>query len=240
MTSLLHHQNNTRISDRKFLESYCDWGSRVNWFACEVLLAALERTSDLEAKKALFVKIFYEYIQACEHLLVFVHAVKQSASIRGIKRRIVECPSRSSCFKYLWKDVRRFRTNPFKLYGYLGLRLSRTEYLDDQRVFDGFYKALLACLRHRYAKGRGERGSWVIRAFNKIKHGFPVFTAKDDDKIHVLVKSGRRITSLPFRLNYDSARKMCKSAEAMRNSLINITAFLLTLPRSASRQTSKP
>ena len=68
----------------------------------------------MEEKKAIYVKIFFEYVQACEHLVVLIDAVKKSPSISGITKRIVKCPAGSDAFRYLWKDLRRFKKSPYK------------------------------------------------------------------------------------------------------------------------------
>lgn len=214
-----------RVSDRKFIERYGAWGSQVNWYAARVFMAALTKSADHEVKKAMFVKIFFEYVQASEHLLVLVDALKKTGSLAGMKRSIVKCPSGGDAFRYLWTDLRRKRPQDF--YAYLGLRLSERRYRADRRAFDGFFKAVMACLRNRYSKSRAGRGSRVMKAFNKVKHGFPVYTEAGSDTVYFLVSAGRRIRNIPFRLDLTFAQKLCGSTEAIRNSIQNFTALVL-------------
>lgn len=183
----------------------------------------------MEIKKALFLKIFYEYVQASEHLLAVVHAVKQGTSIKGIKERIVDSPSGGTAFKYLWTDLRKFRSDPFKLYRYLGLRVTREQYLADKKALDGFLLALISCLKNRYKHTRGGKVSRVMKAFGKIKHGFPVFTARGSDTIHFLVKNRGRISRIPFKFDATLAEEIVESTDAIRTSMLNLSAILLYL-----------
>jgi hypothetical protein len=214
-----------RVSDRKFVERYSAWGSQVNWYSALVFMAALKKSTDLEVKKAMFVKIFFEYVQACEHLLVLVDALKKTGSLAGLKRCIVKCPSGGDSFRYLWTDLRR--KHPQAFYAYLGIPLSDRRYHANQAALDGFFNAVLACLRNRYSRVRAGRSSRITKAFNKVKHGFPVYTDAGSDTIYFLVSSGRRIRKISFRLDPASAQKLYESTEAIRNSIQNFTALVL-------------
>lgn len=173
----------------------------------------------------MFVKIFFEYVQASEHLLVLVDALKKTGSLSGLKRSVVKCPSGGDAFRYLWNDLRQSRPRSF--YAYLGFPLSDRSYRADQAAFDGFFKAVLACLQNRYSKSRHGRVSRVMKAFKKVKHGFPVYTETGSDTVYFLVSSGRRIKSIPFRLDPAYAQRLCGSTEAIRNSIQNISALVL-------------
>ena len=199
----------------------------INWYVASVLLEQLKHSNSINVKKALYVKIFYEYIQACDHLIVFVNAVKKSNSIVGFKKKIVKCPSNSKALRYLWTDLRKYESNPYKLYQYLGLRLTKEEYLSDKSGFDGFYKALIVCLKNRYHHTRSNRVSKPMQAFNKIKHGFPLYSEKDEKEIFIFISAGKKIKRVPFRYNQSVAEEICNSLVAMRNSMENISIFLL-------------
>ena len=198
----------------------------INWYAASVLLKQLKHTDSINVKKALYVKIFYEYIQACDHLMVFVNAVRKSNSIVGFKKKIVKCPSRSDSFRYLWTDLRKYKRNPYRFYQYLGLRLTKEEYLSDKSGFDGFYKAIIVCLKNRYYHTRSKRVSKPMHAFNKIKHGFPLYSEQDEKEIFIFISAGEKIKRVSFRYNLSVAEEMCDSLEAMRNSMMNISLFL--------------
>lgn len=217
-----------KISDREFVKSYCDWAAYVNWYAAHILLTQLRKVENLEAKKAIFIKIFFEYIQTCEHLLVLVHTTKESKNLIGLKRRIVKCPSGGKDFRYLWNDVQKFKRNPLRFFEYLGIQISKSEYVADKKALDGFYNAVLACLKNKYSRSRGANVSKVARAFNKIKHGFAVYTAPSSPDIHIFINAGKQIKAIPFRYDETVAENLCGSIEAMRNSIINLSDILLT------------
>ncbi len=172
-------------------------------------------------------KIFYEYIQACDHLIVFVNAVKKSDSIVGFKKKIVKCPSKSDDFRYLWTDLRKYESNPYKLYQYLGFGLTEEEYSLDRKGFDGFYKALIICLKNRYYCTRSRKVSKPMHAFNKIKHGFPLYSEMDEKEIFIFISAGEKIKRVSFRYDESVAEEICGSLEAMRNSIENISMLLL-------------
>lgn len=216
-----------KISDREFVRSYCDWASNVNWYIAHILLGHLKKIDNLEAKKAIFIKIFFEYIQACEHLLVLVHVTKECKSLIGFRRHVVKCPSGGKDFRYLWSDVPKFKKNPLKFFIYLGLKITEAEYVADKKAFDGFYNAVLACLKNKYFRSKKAGASKVARAFNKIKHGFAVYTAANDHDILIFINAGRKIKSIPFKYDQKVAETLCDSIESMRNSIVNLSGILL-------------
>ena len=216
-----------RVTDKVFIKGYNEWCSKINWYVASVLLKQLKHNNSINVKKALYVKIFYEYIQACDHLIVFVNAVKKSDSIVGFKKKIVKCPSRSDAFRYLWTDLRKYKRNPYRLYQYLGFGLTREEYISDKKGYDGFYNALIGCLKNRYYYTRSRRVSKPMQAFNKIKHGFPLYSEKDEKEIFIFISVGEKIKRVPFRYDESIAEEICGSLEAMRNSIENISMLLL-------------
>lgn len=216
-----------RITDRAFIEGYCDWCSKVNWYAAQLFLKQLKSVKSVEVKKALFVKIYMELIQAGEHLLAFVHTVKKSDSLVGFKKRLVKCPSGADSFRYLWNDLRKMKSKPRRLYNYLGVDLSDSEYEQEKKAFDGFYLTAMACLRNRYIHSRHGRTSRVLKAFAKMKHGFPLHSPLQTDRIYIYLSSGQGIRKIQTNLDSKFAEKMCGTTEAIHNGMVNISAIIL-------------
>ena len=216
-----------RVTDKVFIKGYNEWCSMINWYTGSVLLKQLKHINSINVKKALYVKIFYEYIQACDHLMVFVNAVKKSNSIVGFKKKIVKCPSRSDDFRYLWTELRKYKRNPYRFYQYLGFGLTKEEYISDKMAFDGFYKAVIVCLKNRFYYTSSGRVSNPLHAFNKITHGFPLYSEKNEKEIFIFIRAGEKIKRVSFRYNQQVAEEICRSLEAMRNSMKNISKLLL-------------
>ena len=192
-------------------------------------MANLAKTDDLEIKKALFVKIFFEFMQASEYLITLVYALKKSGSLRGLKRHIIECPSGGIEFQKLWLELKRYKNHPLKFYECIGISLSKKRYLKDKKTFDGFARAVQVALENRYKGSRGTRQALPIRAFNKLKHGFAVYTEPGSDTVSFLVKSGRKIRKIPFKFDVKKAHGFCEAARAMQNSLHNFSQIALAL-----------
>lgn len=190
---------------------------------------ALTRTKDLEIKKALFVKIFFEFMQASEHLLALVFALKKSGSMRGLKRHIINCPSGGIEFKQLWRELRRYKNHPLKFYECLGITLPKNRYLKDKKAFDGFAHAVHVALQNRCKGGRTNAGAIPIKAFNKIKHGFAVYTEPRSDTVYFLFlnKPMSKIRLMPFKFDEQKAHSLCESTQAIQNSLFNFTQISL-------------
>lgn len=218
-----------RITDRNFIRQYGAWNCQVNAYTAKVLMAAFTKTEDLEIKKALFVKIFFEFIQASENLIALVYALKKSGSRRGLKRQIIECPSGGIEFRKLWLELRRYKSRPLKFYACLGISFSKNRYLKDKAAFDGFAHAVQVALENRFKGGRKTGNAIPMKAFNKLKHGFAVYTEPGNDTVYFLIKSGSRIRRIPFKCDAQKAHELCESARAIQNSLFNFTQFALAL-----------
>ena len=166
-------------------------------------------------------------MQACDHLIVFVNAVKKSNSIVGFKKKIVKCPSRSDDFRYLWTELRKYKRNPYRFYQYLGFGLTKEDYISDKMGFDGFYNAVIVCLKNKFNHTSLGRISKLMHAFNKIKHGFPLYSEKNEKEIFIFISAGEKIKRVSLRYDQSVAEEICGSLEAMRNSMQNISLFLL-------------
>jgi len=216
-----------RITDRKFIQGYCDWCSKVNWYSAQLFLKQLESEQNLEIKKALFVKIYMELIQACEHLIAFVHTIKKSDCLKGFKNRLIKCPSSGHAFRYLWNDLRKLKSKPGKVFPYLGINITSKEYEDDKLALDGIYYAILASLRNRYIHSQEQKTSRIMKAFGKLKHGFPLHTPVGTDRIYIFLSSGRGVRRIQTNLNIKSAQEMCGTTQAIHNTLVNLSGILL-------------
>ena len=214
-----------RISEKDFLNGYCDWCSKINWYTAQVLLAQLKSVDDLEVKKALFIKIYMEYIQASEHLIVLLHTVKQSSSLVGFRKRIVKCPADSRKFRYLYDDLKKFEKNPREIYSYLGIQISNEEYENDRKALDGFYSVALTCLKIRFRNSREGRTSKLLRVFGKFKHGFPLHSPTGTKAIFIYLSSGKGIRRIQTNLDEEHAEKLVDTAEAIHNGLVNLSTF---------------
>lgn len=190
-------------------------------------MAALTKTKDLEIKKALFVKIFFEFMQASENLIALVYALRKSGSIRGLKRNVITCPSGGNEFRQLWLELRRHKSRPLKFYACLGISLSKAIYLKDKKAFDGFAYAVHVAMENRFKGSRRQGGALPIKAFNKLKHGFAVYTEPGNDNVYFLIKSGSKTRSIPFKFDEQQAHTLCESTRAMQNSLHNFTQIAL-------------
>lgn len=217
-----------RITDRNFIRQYGAWNCQVNAYTAKVLMVAFTKTENLEIKKALFVKIFFELIQTSENLIALVYALKKSGSMRGLKRQIIECPSGGAEFRNLWLELRRYKNHPLKFYACLGIWLSSKQYLKDKAAFDGFAHAVQVAFENRFKGGRKNGNGIPMKAFNKLKHGFSVYTEPGNDTVYFLMKSGRKIRQVPFKCDAQKAHTIVESTRAMQNSLFNFTQIALT------------
>tara|TARA_B110001469_G_scaffold47180_1_gene46147 strand:+ start:2141 stop:2812 length:672 start_codon:yes stop_codon:yes gene_type:complete len=213
-----------KITDKDFLECYIRWNSQVNFFTAKLILSELKKNANHEAKKALYIKLYFEWIQAAEHLLAFVHTMVKSESEQDFVARIESCPPGGDSFRYLLNDLSKFKDDPYQLYTYLGLELSREQYLDDEPVFAGFYNSLNVALKNRYTDKGTTR---LMKAFNKIKHGFPVYTVEGTDEIHILLKEKSKQEWHPFSFDLEFAEGLFDSIEAYRNTMMNASLFII-------------
>ena len=90
-------------------------------------------------------------------------------------------------------------------------------------AYDGFYNAVIVCLKIKFNHTRLGRVSKLMQAFNKIKYGFSLYSEKNEKEIFIFISAGEKIKRVSFRYDQSVAEEICGSLEAMRNSMENIS-----------------
>ena len=222
------------ITDEKFLECYCNWCSYVNWHTAQTLLAQMNKDTSIEPKKALFIKIFFEFMQAGEHLILLVDTIKKSKELDGFHHRFTESKTQGDGFRYLWDDLKEFEDDKYVLFEYLGTRLSEDEYSSEKKVNDGIFSGILTCLQNRYGTETSGNSN-LMKSYNKIKHGFTLYTDIGSEDIYIIHRQstntngvkGMKTEVITQRYDPEFAQGMCNHLEAMRNTFMNVCDLIL-------------
>lgn len=217
-----------RVNDRAFLENYRDWAAENNLIAAKYLLEGINKETDIEKQKLLFIKLYFELINSGENLISLIIVARKHRKILGFRKALVHCAYKPLEVRNLFRDLLKYRRVKFKFFvEYLGLDVTEEDYNKDQMAFNGFYDALLAVLQNRTVKTRGEKGGLLLQAYNKIKHGFPIYSITNSKRVLIYLSKGRETQSKIISYDKNFAREVFDTIESVRNSVMNLTQLIL-------------
>jgi hypothetical protein len=66
-----------------------------------------------------------------------------------------------------------------------------------------------------------------MKAFGKMKHGFALYSPNDRKEIYLFLGAGSGVQKIQTNLDIDVSEKLCGTAEAIHNSMVNVSSIIL-------------
>jgi len=206
------------MKNSEAVDNYISFASANNAATAQALLFAIKHQKDDKLKIIFAIRIYFEILQSTEMLIKLIYILKHKCDfIEGLFKDI-DFPKLE---KEYYEEIIKYSG---KEYGYLVECLDIPEELinnEPSNVIEGIYKAIKAGLETRNTNFKGIKRP-LVKFYNNIKHGFPVFLENNNVLTIYLSKNETATIST----NESLVSKWVDTAIALRKTAMNLLYLL--------------